>query len=94
VTPADNSLAASSGMSGSMTPSPRRRIPRREAVQMLVETLVEMRAETLVEMRAETLMRSGGHRRDAGDGDLSTTSPLPPCACSMLLPSSRFGKHH
>jgi hypothetical protein len=52
VTPANNSLAASTGMSGSMTPSPRRRILAREA-------------GCAVRTQTQMLIRPGGRRRDA-----------------------------
>ena len=73
----DSCLAASTGMSGLMMLSPRRRTPHLGSG-----------------CTAQALIRPAGRRRDAGDGDLSATSPLPAYACSQLSLSSRFGKRH
>jgi hypothetical protein len=79
VTQAGSSLAVSTGISGLMMPSLRRRIPGLESGSGCT---------------AQALIRPAGRRLGAGDGDLSATSPLLPCACSMLSLSSRFGERH
>jgi hypothetical protein len=85
VTLADSSFAASIGMSGSMTPSPRRGMLRREA-----DGLVETPTRALVRTQAELLLplRPEG-RRPAGPGDRRSAKRYDHASRRVLLAELR-----